>query len=108
MTFDYPDANTHAEKRVTTTTAMQKLYVLNSRFMLGRAKALAARVTANGKESNRSRVERTYQLLFAREPDREEMQVALEFLRQPESNAMTRWEQYSQMLLASNEMLYVD
>ena len=108
MTFDYPDANTHAEKRVTTTTAMQKLYVLNSRFMLGRAKALAARVTANGKESNRSRVERTYQLLFAHEPDREEMQVALEFLRQPESNAMTRWEQYSQMLLASNEMLYVD
>ena len=108
MTFDYPDANTHAEKRATTTTAMQKLYVLNSRFMLGRAKALAARITANGKEGNRSRVEHTYQLLYAREPDREEMQVALEFLRQPESNAMTRWEQYAHMLLASNEMLYVD
>jgi Protein of unknown function (DUF1549)/Protein of unknown function (DUF1553) len=108
MTFDYPDANTHAEKRATTTTAMQKLYMLNSPFMLGRAEALAARVTANEKESNRSRVERTYQLLYAREPDREEMQVALEFLRKPESNAMTRWEQYAQMLLASNEMLYVD
>ena len=108
LAFDYPDANTHAEKRATTTTAMQKLYVLNSPFMIGRAKALAAGFTGNTKASDRARVERTYQLLFAREPDREEMQVALEFLRQPESNAMTRWEQYAQMLLASNEMMYVD
>jgi len=108
MAFDYPDANVHAEKRAITTTAMQKLFVLNSRFMIERAKALAARVTANSKESNRARVERTYALLFAREPERDEMKLALEFLRQPESNAMTRWEQYAQMLLASNEMLYVD
>ena len=106
--FDYPDANTHAEKRATTTTAIQKLYVLNSPFMIGRAKALAARVNANAKESNRARVERVYQILFAREPDREELQVALEFLRQPESKAMTRWEQYAQIVLASNEMMYVD
>ena len=76
--------------------------------MIGRAKALAARVNANAKESNRARVERVYQILFAREPDREELQVALEFLRQPESKAMTRWEQYAQIVLASNEMMYVD
>ncbi|HTD67047.1 MAG TPA: DUF1549 and DUF1553 domain-containing protein, partial [Candidatus Limnocylindria bacterium] len=60
MQFDYPDANVHAEKRATTTTATQKLYALNSRFMIERAKALAAHTTTNQKESDRSRVERVY------------------------------------------------
>jgi hypothetical protein len=108
MQFDYPDANVHAEKRATTTTAMQKLFALNSPFMIDRAKALAARMTTNPKESDRSRVERVYENLFAREPDRTEMKLALDFLRQPATAEMTRWEQYAQMLLASNEMLYVD
>jgi hypothetical protein len=36
------------------------------------------------------------------------MKLALDFLRESESTGMTRWEQYAQMLLASNEMLYVD
>ncbi len=108
MAFDYPDANVHAEKRATTTTAMQKLFMLNSPFMIDRAKALAARVIADKKESDRARVEKTYNLLFAREPQREEIKLALEFLRKPESNGLTRWEQYAQMLLASNEMMYVD
>ena len=108
MQFDYPDANVHAEKRATTTTAMQKLFALNSPFMIDRAKALAARATANAKESDRSRVKRVYERLFARPPDRTEMKLALDFLHRPADAAMTRWEQYAQMLLASNEMLYVD
>ena len=108
MQFDYPDANVHAEKRAATTTAMQKLFALNSPFIIDRARALAKRVTANPKESERARVEQAYALLFAREPEREEMKLALDFLREPESTGMTRWEQYAHMLLASNEMLYVD
>ncbi len=108
MQFDYPDANVHAEKRAATTTAMQKLFALNSPFMIDRAKALAKRVTLSPKAGESERVEQVYALLFAREPEREEMKLALDFLRESESTGMTRWEQYAQMLLASNEMLYVD
>jgi hypothetical protein len=36
------------------------------------------------------------------------VKLALEFLRKPGTPEMTRWEQYAQLLLASNEMLYVD
>ena len=108
MTFDYPDANIHAEKRATTISPMQKLFALNSPFMIERAKTLAGRITSDTKESDRSRVEHIYELLFGREPDRTEMKLALEFLRKPATVEMTRWEQYAQMLLASNEMLYVD
>jgi len=85
MQFDYPDANVHAEKRAVTTTPMQKLFLLNSPFMLDRAKALSQRLTAN-RVSERKRVQQAYQLLFNREPDREEMQIALQFLQKRPAN----------------------
>jgi hypothetical protein len=107
MQFDYPDANVHAEKRATTTTAMQKLFALNSPFMLERASRLAERVRKEA-GNDAGRVERAYQLLFGRKPDRVEMDLALQFVRKPDVSGMTRWEQYTQMLLASNEMIYVD
>jgi hypothetical protein len=108
MQFDYPDANVHAEKRSVTTTASQKLFMLNSPFMLSQARALAARLKANPAESDKARVQHAYRLLFSREPEATEVKMALEFLRKPSTPQMTRWEQYAQMLLASNEMLYVD
>ena len=106
--FDYPDANVHAEKRAVTTTATQKLFMLNSPFMLAQAKALAARMTTSANEPDKSRIEKTYQMLYGRKPQREERALALEFLKKPAGPGMTRWEQLAQMLLASNEFLYVD
>jgi hypothetical protein len=108
MQFDYPDANVHAEKRNTTTTAMQKLFALNSPFMLQRAKALAARLTHDDALTDALRIQRAYQHLFAREPSREETQLALDFLRKPARGELSRWQQYAQLLLTSNELLYVD
>jgi hypothetical protein len=108
MQFDYPDANVHAEKRSLTTTATQKLFMLNSPFILSQARALAARLNENPTENDRSRVQRAYRLLYSREPEETEVKLALEFLHNPGAPEMTRWEQYAQLLLASNEMLYVD
>jgi hypothetical protein len=107
MQFDYPDANVHAEQRGVTTTATQKLFMLNSPFMLRQAGALAARLAACS-AADAERVRHAYRLLFGREPDKTEVKLALEFLGQPRAPEMTRWEQYAQLLLASNEMLYVD
>jgi hypothetical protein len=108
MQYDYPDANVHAEKRSTTVTPTQKLFVLNSPFALGQAKALAAKLTADDKATDKQRIEQAYQLLFARAPQREEVKLALSFLASPSQGGLSKWEQYAQMLLASNEMLYVD
>jgi hypothetical protein len=82
--------------------------MLNSPFILTQARALAARLKANPAESDRSRVERAYRLLFGRPPEETGVKLALEFLHKPGAPEMTRWEQYAQLLLASNEMLYVD
>src|SRR5439155_4861131 len=44
MQLDYPDANVHAEKRTVSTTATQKLFMLNSPFMITQSHALADRL----------------------------------------------------------------
>ena len=108
MQWDYPDANVHAEKRSATTTPMQKLFVLNSPFMIARASALAARVKREAADNEAAWIERAYQLVFGRAPDRAERAATREFLRKRDEGPMTRWEQFAQVLLASNEMLYVD
>ena len=108
MQWDYPDANVHAEKRSATTTPMQKLFVLNSPFMIARASALAARVRQETSGNETARIERAYQLVFGRAPEGAERSAALEFLRERDQGPMTRWDQFAQVLLASNELLYVD
>jgi hypothetical protein len=82
--------------------------MLNSPFMVARARALAGRLTADPKESEHQRIQRAYRLLFGREPEKVETKLGLEFLCKPCANGMSRWEQYAQLLLISNEMLYVD
>jgi hypothetical protein len=108
MQFDYPDANVHAEKRALSTTATQKLFMLNNPFVVAKAKALAERLTADPQESDDKRIHRAYRLLFGREPEKAETKLGLEFLCRPGPAEMPRWEQYAQLLLISNEMLYVD
>jgi hypothetical protein len=105
--FDYPDANVHAEKRSVTTTPTQKLFMLNSPFMLARAKAFASRLAAAATDDG-TRIRDAYRLLYAREPEPAEMKLGLAYLAKTVSGAMTRWERYAQALLASDEALYVD
>jgi hypothetical protein len=107
--FDYPDANVHAEGRATTNTSVQKLFMLNSPFIVGRAKALAARVAKEAPRDEAGRVRHAYRIVFARAPDGMELDMALAFLRRPQNGGdMTRWDQFAQVVLISNEALYVD
>jgi mono/diheme cytochrome c family protein len=108
LQFDYPDANVHAERRPVTTTAMQKLFVLNSPFMQTRAAALATRLMAAAPGDDAARITFAYRLLFSREPDDDERALARNFLSNGQRPAAQRWEEYAQVLLASNELLYVD
>jgi hypothetical protein len=107
MLFDYPDANVHAERRSVTTTPMQKLFVLNSPFMQRRAQAFANRLIA-GAEDDETRIMKACAMAFSRPPEPREMALTFDFLRRPSASDMSRWEQYAQLLLASNELLYVD
>jgi hypothetical protein len=107
--FDFPDANVTADKRVVTTVPQQQLFALNSGFMIAQAQAFAARVEKLGK-TDEERIAAAYRIAFGRAPEKAETDLALKFLKLPTKpdDKLTRWQQYAQVLLASNEMMYVD
>ncbi|MEZ5385089.1 MAG: DUF1549 and DUF1553 domain-containing protein [Prosthecobacter sp.] len=107
MLFDYPDANVHASQRSSSTTPTQKLFVMNSAFIIEQARSLAARLQKLPEDE--ARIRQAYALLFAREPEADELSLASDYLQQTAADAnMNSWEQLAQALLATNEMLYVD
>ena len=65
-----------AGDRPATAVASQALFLLNSPFMLERAKALTMRLTSKPTDSNATRVQWAYRLLFARDPSPEESGLA--------------------------------
>jgi hypothetical protein len=107
--FDFPDANVTADKRNSTTVPQQQLFALNSEFMAIQAKAFAARIEKQA-STDPQRVIAAYRLAFGRTPDSREMELAERFLKLPPrgDDKLTRWQQYAQILLASNELMYVD
>jgi hypothetical protein len=107
--FDFPDANVTADKRTVTTVPQQQLFALNSDFMVNQAKAFAARAEKLG-TTTEERVRAAYRLAFGRAPERAELELATKFLALPAQtdDKLTRWQQFAQVLLASNELLYVD
>ncbi len=104
--FDYPDPNVHADRRVETTTPLQKMFVLNSPFMVAQAAALAERLQREVDSDDRARIERAYAVLYGRPALEPEVRWGLDYLAGGERAA--RWQQYAHVLLAASEMLYLD
>src|SRR5262249_29616018 len=108
--FDFPDANVHADRRVETTTPLQKMFVLNSPFMVAQAAGLAERLGSEIADSDQAdvcRIERAYRLLYGRPPSERELNLGLDFLTDATDHD-ARWRQYAQVLLAANEMMFID
>ena len=101
--FDFPDPNNIAEQRLVTIGPLQRLFFMNSRFILREAEHLAARLKAEASD-DAIRITRAYQLLYNRMPDQNELQLGLKFLDRGEG----AWPQYAQMLLGSAEFSSVN
>lgn len=107
MQFDYPDANVHAADRASTTTPMQKLWMMNNPFVLERAGQLAERLNAPGR-SIEENIRHAYEALYGRPAGEEEVRLGQAFLAEVDDSGLSRWAQYAQILMAANEFLYVD
>jgi hypothetical protein len=76
------------------------------------AKALAARC-CEAKADDSSRIQSAFERAYGRPPTDEDVRLGLEFLGQSddasdEQSKLTRWEQYAQALLSTNEFMFVD
>jgi hypothetical protein len=110
--YDFPDPNLTNDRRTATIVPSQQLFVLNSDFIVRQAKVLAARLTADPKEDDATRIRHAFLLLYARPATDKEVRLGTRFLAAAatdrEKKALSPWKQYAQVLLGANEFIFVD
>lgn len=123
--FDYPDPSVTVDSRPATTSPAQALYLMNSPLLHSASSALAAATAPF--EDARERIAELYRRALLREPTARETARALAFVLDQtplegarvaanvgEAPAATPppvrdpWREFAQVLLASNEFLYID
>lgn len=108
--FDFASPDQSAERRPRTTVPQQALFGLNSPFVLEQAKALAARPEVAGSIDPAAKVFALYTLILQRVPDPDEVKLGVAFaaaVPDPASK-LGPWERFAQVLLLTNEFLFVD
>jgi hypothetical protein len=99
--FDCPDGGQVIPSRSRSTTPLQALNLLNSKFMLQQTQIFANRVRAEAGENSRDQVRRVFVLAFSREPDATELDWAAALVDQHGLDALCR------AVLNSNEFLFL-
>jgi hypothetical protein len=109
--FDFASPDQSAGQRPRTTTPQQALFGLNSPFVIEQARAICAQSESPGVDAA-DRVRQIYRQVLARAPDPEEVSLALELVEPSAASDETpppdRWLELSQLLLLTNEFMYVD
>ncbi|HWB09650.1 MAG TPA: DUF1549 domain-containing protein [Pirellulales bacterium] len=116
--FDGADPSFSTPRRLSTTTPLQSLYLLNNELVDKQAEGVAGRLMEE-RADDAGRVERAYLLLFARPPTPDESAKAASFFKQAQSAlersgapadriARLAWQSYVRSLFLLNEFVYVD
>lgn len=101
--FDFPNPNNTSERRLDTNVPLQRLFFMNSGFMMQESRAFAERVSKTS-EDDADRIDEAYRLCFQRPATADEKRLGLEFLRARKD----AWPLYAQVLLSSNEFLFLN
>jgi hypothetical protein len=115
--FDGADPNASTAVRVTSTTPLQALYLMNDPFVHEQARRFAARLLAE-RADDAGRMGQAYLLAFGRPVAAEELSAGVEYLARvrerlrgagvlAERLEIAAWESYARALLLANELVYV-
>jgi mono/diheme cytochrome c family protein len=99
--FDFPNPVGTSEQRMETNVPLQRLFFMNSDFVMSQARALASHMKGG---SNGEKISRIYEVVYQRAPTADEINLGLEFLKQ----SGDAWPQYAQVLLSANEFGFVN
>jgi hypothetical protein len=101
--FDGPDPKGIVADRADTTTAPQALFMLNNKLVLQAAETIASDVVKDANlKSDTARLDRVYRRLIGRPPTPREEELALAYIKS------ASWADFLQVLLCTNEFIYVD
>jgi hypothetical protein len=107
-TFDGAETNSGTPARITSTTSLQALSLLNDPFVHEQAARFAERL-ARERTDDPSRLDRAYQLALGRPPTEDEKQASLDYLARIRARLDDRqaWESVSRILFRLSEFVYV-
>src|SRR5207248_2246070 len=113
--FDFASPDQSAERRPQTTVPQQALFGMNSPFVLEQARSLAGRPEVSREADPARRVAALYRVALGRSPSADETRLAVEFVAaaersrpQPAPSQLNGWQQFAQVLLLTNEVMFVD
>jgi hypothetical protein len=110
--FDFASPDASVERRPRTTVPQQALFGMNAPFMMEQARALAARPEVIRETDSARRVKTLYRMILNRQPEPAETPLALDFIAASEGSReksrLDPWQQFVQVLLLTNEFLFVD
>jgi len=136
-TFDFPSPDITSPHRYETTVPQQALFLMNSPFVLEEVRRLIHRSEVESQKEPQARIQALHRLVFSREAESEEISMGQRFIESQESlsggrkppeekssskehdvsgglrpplssHQMTPWEKYAQVLLMTNEFVFVD
>jgi len=109
-TFDFANPDASNQGRFFTTVPQQALFLMNSPFVIQQARQFVKRDEIAHAKSEKQKVEAMYQLLWQRPAESSELRQAEQFLalRSATQTSLTPLEKYAQILLLSNELMFVD
>jgi hypothetical protein len=111
--FDLASPDQHTPQRFQTTVPQQALYMMNNAFAVERARDVMKRDDVAKATKDADKVKAIYRAVLSRNPTEQEVALALEFQADAAKEKTTftqlgSWEQLAQVLLLSNEFLFVD
>jgi hypothetical protein len=111
--FDFAAPDQCVERRPRTTVPQQALFGMNSPFVMEQARAVAAGTETAGNTKAAQRVDAIFGRVLGRRPTKPETASALKFIEAaksdtPPESGLTPWEQFAQVLLISNEAVFLD
>jgi len=98
--FDCPDGSQVTPKRSRSTTPLQALNLLNSRFVMQQADFLAERIELEG-GSMEQRISLAYELCFGRSANNSECAEAIAFVTEH------GWQSFARAMLNTNEFIFI-
>ncbi|HEY0455070.1 MAG TPA: DUF1553 domain-containing protein, partial [Verrucomicrobiae bacterium] len=115
--FDGADPNATTAERVASITPLQALFAMNDPFVQEQAQTFGTRLLLSTK-SDSTRIMIAFRMLYGRDPRREELTEALEYVRAfkaklgkgsgPSQRDEAVWTSLARALLASNEFMFVE
>ncbi len=117
--FDFANPDITTAQRDATTVPLQALFFLNSPFVMEQACKMVDQPAFQRLDDETKRIRHLYQLIYQRDPRADETKLGLRFLQAKSVTAdvkeqtraqqpLAPWERYGQVLLMSNELMFVD